>query len=294
MLRVIRLTSKQTKKLAEKADGSAAQNDVLTSFLGDNDPKRACERRLPIMFFSSKQAKHISERNGKEKVKAADRAKAVEQAKAAEKMKAAEKAKAAGAAAKSAAASNEMSLGDFFSSLPKGTEVDVHFSLSPQARKKNEGPKIMNKLDGGTQQKFNGGLLATVKSQVPNRGLTINVDRQSYSFVISGPCENVSKMSDAFTNTKLGKGKFVATEHGIRHPTVSTKLKPAQRMTAQEKAAEAVDAAAAAMKVATLGVPKESQLAEGGNVKTESTTRIVFGTKGEDANECSAMRNFSA
>ena len=70
----------------------------------------------------------------------------------------------------------------------------------------------MNKLDGGTQQKFNGGLLATVKSQVPNRGLTINVDRQSYSFVGRGPCENVSKMSDAFTNTKLGKGKFVATD----------------------------------------------------------------------------------
>ena len=69
------------------------------------------------MFFSSKQAKHISERNGKEKVKAADRAKAVEQAKAAEKMKAAEKAKAAGAAAKSAAASNVS--GRLFSSCQK-------------------------------------------------------------------------------------------------------------------------------------------------------------------------------
>ena len=66
-------------------------------------------------------------------------------------------------------------------------------------------------------------------------------------------------------------------------------------MTAQEKAAEAVrDATAAAMKVATLGVPKESQLAEGGNVKTESTTRIVLGPKVRMQTECkSAMRNFS-
>ena len=266
VVRFIRLTSKQTKKLIEKPEGSAAQIDVLTSFLGDNDRKRSTDRKLPIVYFISRQAKHVSDKKHQDFQPETQR-------KTEEKAKATASVKEGAVPAKSLAKSNSMA------NSGQGEDIIIRHRLNQQARRKGETLKIMDKIDGGAPQKNKGGLLAALR-QAAAKGVTVTFDRNTSTLEICGIESGVQKVSDSFMCTKTGRGKFEPAARGAISRQKIAVERTSTRASAQERAAEALREAAtkaAQMSNATLSDTDRHAKDNSENTERSSvTTRFMF------------------